>query len=184
MANEIQLSFGASGATLYAVVINSTGLWYNPSTPGFEALNVGHWGNYAISMVQVGSLGQYEGTFPPAIAQGVYNVTIYSQGGGSPSPSDTLTGLAGGGTINWDGTQPVVVSNSAQTADRILGRNNAGGSDGGRTVSQSMQTIRNKFTISGTTLTVFAEDDITPLYVAILVTNPTATPITQGAPTT
>jgi hypothetical protein len=49
----------------------------------------------------------------------------------------------------------------AAIADKILGRNLAGGSDGGRTVQDALRAARNKVAISGTTLNVYKEDDAT-----------------------
>jgi hypothetical protein len=59
---------------------------------------------------------------------------------------------------------------TAQIADRILGRNIAGGSDGGRTVSDSHRAARNRVEIVGNTLTVYREDDVTPAWTATIAT--------------
>lgn len=63
-------------------------------------------------------------------------------------------------------------------ADYLLGRNIAGGSDGGRTVKDALRVLRNKVSISGTTLTVKAEDDVTTAWTATLTTDAAATPVT------
>lgn len=55
---------------------------------------------------------------------------------------------------------------AAEIADKILGRTLAGGADGGRTVTDALRILRNKRSISGTTLTVTAEDDSTPAWTA------------------
>lgn len=59
---------------------------------------------------------------------------------------------------------------AAEIADKILGRNLAGGSDGGRTVMDALRILRNKRSISGATLTVTAEDDATPAWTATIAT--------------
>ena len=59
---------------------------------------------------------------------------------------------------------------AAENADKVLGRNLAGGSDGGRTVQDALRASRNKTAISGSTLTVYAEDDTTPAWEATVTT--------------
>jgi len=69
---------------------------------------------------------------------------------------------------------PTAVAN----ADALLGRNLAGGSDGGRTVKDAFRVLRNKVSISGATLTVKAEDDVTDAWTATLTTDAAAPPVT------
>lgn len=59
---------------------------------------------------------------------------------------------------------------AAENADKVLGRNLAGGADGGRTVQDALRASRNKTEISGSTLTVYAEDDTTPAWTATVTT--------------
>jgi hypothetical protein len=59
---------------------------------------------------------------------------------------------------------------AAEIADKILGRNLAGGSDGTRTVQDALRILRNKRVISGGTLTVMIEDDATPAWTAAIET--------------
>lgn len=63
------------------------------------------------------------------------------------------------------------IPTAAQNADKLLGRTRAGGADGGRTVSEALAPLRNKVAMTaidesaGTaTMTVYADDDTTPLY--------------------
>lgn len=72
----------------------------------------------------------------------------------------TAVGLA---SANLD-TQLAALPTDAEVADKFLGRNIAGGSDGGRTVTSAFRGIRNKVTVDGTTITVYAEDDSTPAW--------------------
>lgn len=53
------------------------------------------------------------------------------------------------------------IPTTAQIADKVLGRNQAGGSDGGRTVTSALRALRNKVVIDGSTITVYEEDDVT-----------------------
>jgi len=66
-------------------------------------------------------------------------------------------------------------------ADKILGRNLAGGSDGGRTVRQALRYLRNKVSF-GAKMTVYREDDSTADWTANYTTNASADPITEVDP--
>jgi hypothetical protein len=71
------------------------------------------------------------------------------------------------------GTAGVVVSQATQQAiaDEVLDRDLATGSSGGaRNVQSALRALRNKKTISGGTLTVFAEDDSTEAWDATVTT--------------
>jgi hypothetical protein len=59
---------------------------------------------------------------------------------------------------------------AASIADAILGRNLAGGSDGGRTVRQALRALRNRVAISGGTMTVYQENDSTSDWTAAVTT--------------
>jgi len=67
-------------------------------------------------------------------------------------------------------------------ADALLGRNIAGGSDGGRMVKDALRFLRNRFTLVGDVLTVYAEDDTTVAWTAVVSTDETALPITGSNP--
>lgn len=65
----------------------------------------------------------------------------------------------------------LTTSERAALADKFLGRTRAGGGDGGRTVAQALAPLRNKVAMTainesaGTaTMTVYDDDDTTPLY--------------------
>ena len=74
------------------------------------------------------------------------------------------------------------IPTTAQIADKILGRAIAGGADGGRTVTQALQALRNKVTRSGSTLTVYAADDSTSSWTATITTDAAAEPVTGVDP--
>jgi len=57
-------------------------------------------------------------------------------------------------------------------ADKLLGRNIAGGSDGGRTVQDALRPLRNRTRINGGTLFVYAEDDTTVIWSGPVTTAP------------
>ena len=76
-----------------------------------------------------------------------------------------------------------LATNAAQEiADAVLGRNIAGGSSSGRTVTEALRFLRNKFTVSGTTLTVYAEDDTTVSWTSTVSTSAVAEPVTGSDP--
>lgn len=58
------------------------------------------------------------------------------------------------------------VAERAALVDKLLGRNIAGGSDGGRTVRETLASIRNKVVVDDTlnSITVYQEDDTTVLW--------------------
>jgi hypothetical protein len=67
-------------------------------------------------------------------------------------------------------------------ADQILGRNIAGGSSTGRLVKDALRFLRNRFTLVGDVLTVYAEDDTTIAWTAVVSTDAAALPITGNNP--
>lgn len=75
----------------------------------------------------------------------------------------------------------LTAAGNAAVADKLLGRTRAGGADGGRTVAQCLAFGRNKWTIVAGTLTVYADDDATPLYTAA-VTTAAGDPVTSVDP--
>lgn len=72
---------------------------------------------------------------------------------------------------------------SAEVADGILDRDMATGTDsGGRTVRNALRFLRNKWSISGTTLTVTKEDDATSAWTSTITATPGADPVTGNDP--
>ena len=76
----------------------------------------------------------------------------------------------------------LATSAATEIADSVLGRNIAGGSDGGRTVKDALRFLRNKFTVAGTTLTVYQEDDTTVAWTSTVTSTPSADPVTGSDP--
>lgn len=113
MAKELQ-AVTTSGLTLYAVLINSVGQFWNTSgTPAFETYNVANWTDYDIILTETGA-GIYFGDMP-AVASGNYSYVVYEQAGVIPATTDTLKGT---GSISWDGTSEGIVLNNL-SIDRI-----------------------------------------------------------------
>lgn len=63
-----------------------------------------------------------------------------------------------------------------------LGADTSANTTTGRTVRSALRAIRNKFSISGTTLTVFKEDDATTSHTTTLSTDGTAVPVVGSDP--
>jgi hypothetical protein len=82
---------------------------------------------------------------------------------------------------NAIGASELAADATAEIADRVLGRNVAGGSDGTRTVSEALYVLRNKTDIAAGTLTVYQTDDATPAFTAA-VTTTAGNPISQIDP--
>lgn len=81
------------------------------------------------------------------------------------------------------GTDGVVLTAAERVAiaDAILGRNIAGGSSTGRTVTSALRKIRNRVAIAAGTMTVYAEDDTTPDHTAAVSTS-AGNPISEVDP--
>jgi hypothetical protein len=65
----------------------------------------------------------------------------------------------------------VATDTLAAIADKLLGRNIAGGSDGGRTVTQALRALRNRVRFLAGIMSVFREDDTTVDYTAAVTTD-------------
>src|ERR1700722_8082350 len=103
MANQLKISTGTTGMTVYAVVFNATGQFWNTSgTPVFEAETDAHWTNYKIALNEAGTTAVYLGTFPSGITvAGVYYAQFREQAAASAALSDAVLG---NGEILWTGT--------------------------------------------------------------------------------
>jgi hypothetical protein len=84
---------------------------------------------------------------------------------------------------------PAAVSDiptAAQNADKLLGRNIAGGADGGRTVTSALRSVRNKVdtaSVPGQAI-VYQENDVTEDHRRNLTIDASALPIVTSDPTT
>lgn len=75
------------------------------------------------------------------------------------------------------------VPTAAENADALLGRNVAGGSSSGRLVKEALYALRNKWTVSGGTYTVYATDDTTTSWTSTATGSAGADPIVASDPT-
>jgi len=97
-----------------------------------------------------------------------------------------VVGSFGEGVASVQGAVTTTAADQQASADVFLLRNLATGSSGtdslnARTVQNAMRFARNKFTIVGTTLTVFKEDDVTPAWTAVIGTTP-GNPVSASDP--
>jgi hypothetical protein len=78
------------------------------------------------------------------------------------------------------------VPTAVENADTLLNRDMATGTDSGspsvRTVRQALRFLRNKWTITGTTLSVKKEDDSTESWSSVVTATPGADPVTGNDP--
>lgn len=78
------------------------------------------------------------------------------------------------------------IPTAIENADALLNRDMSAGTDSGsptvRTVRQALRFLRNKWSISGTTLTVTKEDDATPSWTSTVSTSAGADPVTGSDP--
>lgn len=117
MANEIQVLGITADLTVYVTIFNSSAQVWDVTNSQFTTYVDANIGDYDVVMTELGtSSGNYAASFPTTITTaGTYNIVARSQGGGSPSVSDTVVAT---GSIAWDGDQesdPVVGSNNWET---------------------------------------------------------------------
>lgn len=104
MSGELQ-AYLTTGLTLYAVVIDSIGQYWNTNSEALETYNGANWTDYDVALTEAGA-GGYFGTFPGAlITAGVYDYIVYEQAGVSPATTDTIKGS---GWVEWDGAAVII----------------------------------------------------------------------------
>lgn len=124
-------------------------------------------------------------------AEAFFDGTGYA-GTGNVIPTVTTTTTATNvTTVNGLAANTVTASALAtdavsEIADGILNRDMSTGTDSGsasvRTMRQALRFLRNKWTISGTTLTVYKEDDSTSSWTGTVTTSASAEPVTANDP--
>ena len=130
MANEIVWDGVSTGSTKYFTIqrVTDRGMWNTAGTPGFEALTVANWANYAISLTETPfSSYFYVGSWPATLTTvGFYRVNIYKCSATTPDISDRATRMMGTYKGYWNGTKfeinatdCVQVGGTAQTAGDI-----------------------------------------------------------------
>lgn len=158
-------------ATLRAALMDTTGTVHatlRDISTGFVEVGSGiySWVYDSVPDGYRGAVVYYIGTL--GVAANFVGVTLKTA-----SPVDGLSTLS-----------VADIPTTAEAADALLGRNLAGGSDGGRTVRDALRALRNRVSrpVEDGTLTVYAEDDLTPAWTAAATTSGEAVPITEVDP--
>lgn len=106
------------------------------------------------------------------------NATVSSRSTLDAAGIRTAVGLA---SANLD-TQLDALPTAVENADALLGRNVAGGSSTGRLVKEALYFLRNKWTVSGGTMTVYETDDTTSSWTSTITGTAGADPVTGSDP--
>lgn len=108
MANEIKINGWASGATVVAAIERADGQVWRTDTSVFEAYNGANQDAYrGIATTERGTTGDYRGTFPGAIAAGLYFIRAFQRTGSAGSYTYTYIGSD---RFEWDGSVEVALS--------------------------------------------------------------------------
>jgi hypothetical protein len=106
--NELTIPY-VSGATCYAVAIDSGGRWWNTTSSAFETYQDADWSSYAIAATEEGTSGNYLASFPAA-PPGLYSIQAYARAGDNPAVSDSSSGpIALLSQFAWNGSIEVSV---------------------------------------------------------------------------
>lgn len=187
MAGELLAQF-PTGSTLYAVLLNASGQPWNgaafDSTP-----TAGEWTSYDIAMTEDSTTGHYRGTMP-VVAAGAYSYHVHLQVAGAPATTDPVVWVDVGewngtgwgvATSVWAGITQAAMNSITETwlkydMSAIVG-------EAARSPLNALRFLRNKWTTTGGTLTVYEEDDTTTAWTAPLTTDASGVPITGMDPT-
>ncbi len=167
---------------------------YNPAAqPGVATalLNELIEDNAGVSRYTVAALAQARGTNSAALATALATAqtdldTITGSDGVTLATAQALYAPSKAGDamdLITDALDALAVEagGAAEIVDKLLGRNLAGGSDGGRTVTQAFRALRNRWAIVAGTLTVYREDDTTADWTSVITTT-SGDPISESNP--
>lgn len=172
MAGEIQIDY-ITGQTVYALLLNSSGQFYNTAGAAFESFSAGNYTDYDIALTEQGSTGIYIGDMP-GVALGYYSLVSKLRAGGSPAQTDISIA---DGEMQWSGS---IVATLNSYADALLKRDwTAVTGEASRSVLNALRKLRNKWAIVATTLSIYKEDDSTVAYTQNVTGTPGADPITD-----
>jgi hypothetical protein len=116
MANELRGATGA-GQVCYALVMNSSGQFWNTADLAFETFSSGNYADYVIDLDEVGTnTGIYLGNFPSAITTaGTYEYFVKPSVNGANLESEDDP-ISNTGRIDWTG-----VTIASASADSLSG---------------------------------------------------------------
>lgn len=164
-----------SGRTIYGVIKNATGQYRITSSGSFEAYNASNWSTYVLTLTEQGLTGNFVSSAITLTDGQDYSVSFRYKATGSFLVADIRVGVGGVGLDSLA---------TANAADKLLGRNLAGGSDGTRTVQDSLRAGRNKVAFDVPAIgsfTVYKEDDSTVAWTGTY-TRGTGGPLTATDP--
>jgi hypothetical protein len=119
MADEI-VHDAIAGQTLYSVRWQSDGTVFLTDGSSAEVWGTDgrDAGDYDVSMSESGSDGHYVGDFDTDgnISEGVYQVAVFIQAGGSPADADLADSR---GQMHWDGTKEENIATIGDQMDRL-----------------------------------------------------------------
>jgi hypothetical protein len=173
---------GSNGAGLTAVALSSAGI---------QAI----WDALTSALTTVGSVGKLlvdnvNATISSRLASASYtapdNATITAIAGYVDTEVAAIKAKTDNLPASPAATGDAMTLTSGErtaVADALLDRNMATGTDsGGRTVRNALRFLRNKWSLSGTTLTVTKEDDSTTAWTATVSTDAAAVPVVGNDP--
>lgn len=174
----IQDSTSSTGAGLTGLVYNTASLAAYYCLPGAAASSISlatlasassSWSSGGFKEIDATNMpGWYRFDVPnAAIASGRF-VSIHFQGAADMAQLPLEIEL----TATDNQSASLSTAANAAIADKLLGRNLAGGADGTRTVRDALRKLRNKTRTEDDEMTVYAEDDSTPAWTAIVTTEP------------
>lgn len=179
LANKVDSSIQAAGDFAQAAADK---VWSSATRTltSFGTLAQDIWDKATSALTTVGSIGKLLVTDIDATISSRLATSGYT------APDNTSITAIKAKTDNLPASPAAVsdIPTSAQVADKLLGRNLAGGSDGGRTVTESLRPLRNKIdavSVPGSVL-IMAEDDTTESWRAALTTDAAALPIVEIDP--
>jgi hypothetical protein len=133
----------------------------------------------------VGSVGSVLGNLGGNVVGSVASV-VGNVGGDVVGTVASVVGNVGGNVVGSVNAviNPVDLTTAGNEAiaDAVLLRNVAGGSNTGRTVREAFYFLRNRWTVTTGTLTVYETDDATTSWTAVVTGTPGADPITGNDP--
>lgn len=145
------------------------GYFWSTDAVDFEAYNPANIADYGIAATETGSTGVYTTTDPAETTEGDFLFT--KAAGASLAVSDLATG------VRWEGEAGGLSLDAIAGAVFKLDLSTLTG-EASRSLLNAVRKLRNKWSVSGTTLTVFKEDGTTPAYTQTLTAVPEAAPIT------
>ncbi len=192
---NITFDFGAlTGLVLNGILFDSLGLQTGPTiTTGFVELGQGVYSYLAtIPDAHVGTLVAYKASDATIKAA----VSINPQEVEYTNTKLSLMDLKLNAIDDYIDTEVAALtaavgsistavgslSSAQEIADVFLGRNLAGGSDGGRTVQDALRFLRNRWVRTATTLVVYTEDDTTQAWASTLTSSGSADPTVESNP--